>query len=57
MLDRVRAMLHRRRNRDLAEEDVHRRQAELERRKAEARMAEQQQRIGSHPDNYLGGPG
>ena len=55
MLDRLRAKLWRRRDRDPAEEDTVRRQAELERRKAEAAMAEQQQRIASTTDRLPGG--
>ena len=55
MFNRLRTKLGRRRDRDLREEDALRRQAELERRKAEAAMAEQQQRIASTTDHFPGG--
>lgn len=55
MLARIRAKLWKRRDRDLVEEEAVRRQAELERRKAEAAMAERQQRIASTTDHLPGG--
>ena len=48
MLERFLARLRKRSKRSPQEEDAIRTQAELERRKAEAEMAEQQQRVGSH---------
>jgi hypothetical protein len=55
MFNRIRARLRKRRHRDLAEVEALRRQAELERRKAEAGMAEQQQRVGSAVEWFPGG--